>query len=275
MLTLLGVCLKPGKPICIVTDFVEGGSLEGKLHDSKFVVDWLFIVKTVKGIAAGMYHLQQEGLVHRDLAARNVLLTGAMTPMVCDFGLSTKGQKVGELSEGHLKISQVKVKETGFFRGYTTFLNPSFRAPLSHLLKVLTNGWHQSLSPTTSSPTRVTCGALESLFGKSSPETFLSGSWISTRQKMESLTTTSDFPSTSNGEILKLNFSVFFFVNQFSCRPPKWKELLTLVWQTEADKRPDFVQIDKMLGAIEEETLFFMKQQSQEVPSGVRTFSNN
>lgn len=119
LLTLLGISSQPGKPICIVTDFVDGGSLESKLHDKGFPIDWLFIVKTVKGMAAGMHHLHQEGLLHRDLAARNVLLTEAFTPLISDFGLSTKTDK-DQLRQSHNNT----VKETKFFRGPYKWMAP-------------------------------------------------------------------------------------------------------------------------------------------------------
>lgn len=38
----------------------------------------------MRGIAAGMTHLQNEGVVHRDLAARNILLTSDLTPKIAD-----------------------------------------------------------------------------------------------------------------------------------------------------------------------------------------------
>lgn len=61
--------------------------------------------KVVKGTAAGMEHLHQEGVVHRgkeylkffwcishdllsDLAARNILLKDNYEPKVSDFGMS-------------------------------------------------------------------------------------------------------------------------------------------------------------------------------------------
>ena len=40
------------------------------------------------GIARGMRHLAQQGIVHRDLAARNVLLSAKFEPKIADFGLS-------------------------------------------------------------------------------------------------------------------------------------------------------------------------------------------
>jgi len=42
----------------------------------------------IQGIAAGVGHLHEEGIVHRDLAARNVLLDSTLVPKIGDFGMS-------------------------------------------------------------------------------------------------------------------------------------------------------------------------------------------
>jgi len=47
-------------------------------------------VKIAKGIASGMIHLHEEGIIHRDLAARNVLLNETYDAVVSDFGQSRK-----------------------------------------------------------------------------------------------------------------------------------------------------------------------------------------
>ena len=54
---LLGVCTNPAHPICAVTEFLDFGSLEGKLKDPKVIFNWQEIAKICLGISAGMYHL--------------------------------------------------------------------------------------------------------------------------------------------------------------------------------------------------------------------------
>jgi len=81
---LLGVCLFP---LCIVTEFVENGSLFAWLHSEK-PMDNDMKLKILRGTAAGMHHLHAQGVIHRDLAARNILLDSTMKPKVCDFGMS-------------------------------------------------------------------------------------------------------------------------------------------------------------------------------------------
>jgi serine/threonine protein kinase len=52
-------------PLCIVTEFCDGGSLS--VYLSTKPKNPSFLVKVSKGIAAGMLHLHSEGLIHRDL----------------------------------------------------------------------------------------------------------------------------------------------------------------------------------------------------------------
>lgn len=55
---------------------MKGGSLYHLLHsDTK--IKWSTATHIMKGVAAGMLHLQTEGIIHRDLAARNVLVCSA------------------------------------------------------------------------------------------------------------------------------------------------------------------------------------------------------
>lgn len=85
--------------------------LDKKLSDPTVVFDWPLILKLAKGICAGMHHLHEEGLLHRDLAARNILLSASNEPLVADFGLSKKVDKL------HQSNANNEVREAGFFRG--------------------------------------------------------------------------------------------------------------------------------------------------------------
>ncbi|XP_018118868.1 ephrin type-A receptor 7 isoform X2 [Xenopus laevis] len=114
-----------GKPVMIVIEFMENGSLDAFLrnclewftsppkskrsgstqtmpfvkvqtlntpgtnsqkHDGQFTV--IQLVGMLRGIAAGMRYLADMGYVHRDLAARNVLVNSNLVCKVSDFGLS-------------------------------------------------------------------------------------------------------------------------------------------------------------------------------------------
>uniref|UniRef100_A0A8C1WYB3 receptor protein-tyrosine kinase n=1 Tax=Cyprinus carpio TaxID=7962 RepID=A0A8C1WYB3_CYPCA len=76
------------KPVMIVTEYMENGSLDTflKKHDGQFTV--IQLVGMMRGIAAGMQYLSEMNYVHRDLAARNILVNGNLVCKVSDFGLS-------------------------------------------------------------------------------------------------------------------------------------------------------------------------------------------
>uniref|UniRef100_A0A3Q3GUU2 receptor protein-tyrosine kinase n=1 Tax=Labrus bergylta TaxID=56723 RepID=A0A3Q3GUU2_9LABR len=77
-----------GKPVMIVTEYMENGSLDSFLrkHDAQFT--GIQLVGMLRGIASGMKYLSDMGYVHRDLAARNILVNSNLVCKVSDFGLS-------------------------------------------------------------------------------------------------------------------------------------------------------------------------------------------
>jgi len=85
LVLFLGLTKPPN--LCIVTEFVNGGTLLSLLH-SHDSIPFLIVAKIIKGISHGMYHLHQERIVHRDLACRNVLLSKDNEPKITDFGMS-------------------------------------------------------------------------------------------------------------------------------------------------------------------------------------------
>jgi len=90
----LGITSAPA-PLCIVTEFMDQGSLYAYLHgDSK--IDTNILMNLVKGIAAGMLHLHKEELIHRDLASRNILLGSGFQVKISDFGLSRANQDTNQ-----------------------------------------------------------------------------------------------------------------------------------------------------------------------------------
>uniref|UniRef100_A0A674PQT2 receptor protein-tyrosine kinase n=1 Tax=Takifugu rubripes TaxID=31033 RepID=A0A674PQT2_TAKRU len=76
------------KPVMIVTEYMENGSLDTFLrkHDAQFT--GIQLVGMLRGIASGMKYLSDMGYVHRDLAARNILVNSNLVCKVSDFGLS-------------------------------------------------------------------------------------------------------------------------------------------------------------------------------------------
>jgi len=90
VVTLCGVCLNPKKPLAIVTEFLEMGSLKDLMKRvPKF--NYLQVTALSKDICRGMRHLHMEKIIHRDLSCRNILVTEGKkgwTAKVADFGLS-------------------------------------------------------------------------------------------------------------------------------------------------------------------------------------------
>ncbi|XP_048845636.1 ephrin type-A receptor 4b isoform X1 [Brienomyrus brachyistius] len=76
------------KPVMIITEYMENGSLDSflKKHDGQFTV--IQLVGMLRGIASGMKYLSDMSYVHRDLAARNILVNSNLVCKVSDFGLS-------------------------------------------------------------------------------------------------------------------------------------------------------------------------------------------
>ncbi|XP_068713160.1 muscle, skeletal receptor tyrosine protein kinase-like [Montipora foliosa] len=101
IVSLIGACSFE-EPLCVVVEFVPGGSLDDVLldsripaqtHDANYVnicskLSERDLLKIAKDVANGMRHLESKLCVHRDLAARNILIGEGLVAKVADFGLS-------------------------------------------------------------------------------------------------------------------------------------------------------------------------------------------
>jgi serine/threonine protein kinase len=96
--TFYGVCLDPGSPLCVLTEYVAGGNL----HDFLLKCDHVAAkdgASLARDLASGLQHLAETNILHSDIAARNCLLVPHTRPLrlkICDYGLSTRvddGQK--------------------------------------------------------------------------------------------------------------------------------------------------------------------------------------
>lgn len=98
ILRYVGACVHEGQ-LHPLTEYVDGGSLEDLLRDSKQEVPWRTRVKIARDIASGMAFLHSKKIYHRDLASKNCLLRkekSGYTAVVADFGLA--GEVPGEFS---------------------------------------------------------------------------------------------------------------------------------------------------------------------------------
>jgi len=83
---LIGVCTDPSRSLCIITEFLDMGSLYNYLNKNE--IPDILLASMCSGIAGGIVHLHKNKVVHRDLASRNILLSTELIPKVSDFGLS-------------------------------------------------------------------------------------------------------------------------------------------------------------------------------------------
>jgi len=82
IVTLMAVCRKP---LSILTEYVDGGSLFELLHTRDRCPPVLPVMRQAAGALAYMHAVD---VVHRDVKSQNVLLTKGMLAKLCDFGLA-------------------------------------------------------------------------------------------------------------------------------------------------------------------------------------------
>lgn len=79
------------KPIAghdvLLMELVEGGSL-ADLAAREGTLDWRRVAGLAQGIAAGLVHAHERGVIHRDLKPANVLLDGSGNAKIVDFGMA-------------------------------------------------------------------------------------------------------------------------------------------------------------------------------------------
>ncbi|XP_039999338.1 ephrin type-A receptor 4-like isoform X3 [Xiphias gladius] len=104
------------KPLMIITEYMENGSLDAFLrkHDGQFTV--IQLVGMLRGIASGMKYLSDMSYVHRDLAARNILVNSNLVCKVSDFGLS--------------RVLEDDPEAAYTTRGTGTYLSPGGKIPI-------------------------------------------------------------------------------------------------------------------------------------------------
>lgn len=76
------------KPVMIITEYMENGSLDAFLRKNDGLFTVIQLVGMLRGIGSGMKYLSDMSYVHRDLAARNILVNSNLVCKVSDFGMS-------------------------------------------------------------------------------------------------------------------------------------------------------------------------------------------
>ncbi|KAG6474596.1 hypothetical protein ZIOFF_068534 [Zingiber officinale] len=69
----IGACTRPPK-LCIVTEFMSGGSVYDYLHKQKGIFKLPALLRVAIDISKGMNYLHQNNIIHRDLKAANLLM---------------------------------------------------------------------------------------------------------------------------------------------------------------------------------------------------------
>ncbi|KAI5668851.1 hypothetical protein M9H77_18704 [Catharanthus roseus] len=83
----IGACTRPPL-LCIVTEYMSGGSVYDFLHKKKGVLKLPSVLKVAIDVARGMSYLHQNNIIHRDLKAANLLMDENEVVKVADFGVA-------------------------------------------------------------------------------------------------------------------------------------------------------------------------------------------
>ncbi|XP_042427152.1 serine/threonine-protein kinase STY46-like isoform X1 [Zingiber officinale] len=99
----IGACTKP--KLCIITEFMTGGSVYDFLHKKKKTLDLPSLLRVAIDVCNGMNYLHQNNIIHRDLKSANLLMDENEVVKVADFGVARVKP-----------ISGVMTAETGTYR---------------------------------------------------------------------------------------------------------------------------------------------------------------
>ncbi|KAI3902623.1 hypothetical protein MKW98_012475 [Papaver atlanticum] len=100
----IGACTRPPS-LCIVTEFMSGGSIYDFLHKQKGVFKLPSVIRVAIDVSKGMNYLHQNKIIHRDLKAANLLMDENKVVKVADFGVARVQAQSG-----------VMTAETGTYR---------------------------------------------------------------------------------------------------------------------------------------------------------------
>ncbi|MGI8980862.1 MAG: protein kinase domain-containing protein [Pirellulaceae bacterium] len=84
----------PDCPFFVVSKYVEGANLAGRLAQSR--LSSLQAAELVATVAAALHYAHKQGLVHRDVKPGNILVATDGQPFVVDFGLALREEDSGK-----------------------------------------------------------------------------------------------------------------------------------------------------------------------------------
>ncbi|XP_074360328.1 serine/threonine-protein kinase STY46-like isoform X2 [Apium graveolens] len=93
----IGSCTKPPH-LCIVTEFMPGGSLFDYLHRNDTKMELSQLVKFAIDVCSGMEYLHQNNIIHRDLKTANLLMDAENVVKVADFGIARFQNQGGQMT---------------------------------------------------------------------------------------------------------------------------------------------------------------------------------
>jgi Protein tyrosine and serine/threonine kinase len=90
-----GICIAPGQPLALVTEFIAGGNLHSYLLLHGRNLRDRDLLSLSRDLASGIDHLHKHNILHADVAARNCLIVSRqpMRLRICDFGLRSEKKK--------------------------------------------------------------------------------------------------------------------------------------------------------------------------------------
>ncbi|TQE13494.1 hypothetical protein C1H46_000825 [Malus baccata] len=100
----IGACTK-SPHLCIVTEYMPGGSLYDYLHKNHNILKLSELLKFAIDVCKGMEYLHQNNIIHRDLKTANLLMDTSNVVKVADFGVARFQNQEG-----------VMTAETGTYR---------------------------------------------------------------------------------------------------------------------------------------------------------------
>ncbi|CAI0382318.1 unnamed protein product [Linum tenue] len=100
----IGACTRRPN-LCIVTEFMSGGSMYDHLHKRKECFNLQSLLRVAVDVSRGMNYLHRNNIIHRDLKAANLLMDENGVVKVADFGVARVQDRSG-----------VMTAETGTYR---------------------------------------------------------------------------------------------------------------------------------------------------------------